>query len=1062
MALDPKIIAKLKRDLKELNAIYKKIGEDPISIEFDTATVDDIKLLKDYLSEARVFVDDLEDGFGGINESIKNIVREWKSGFADPTKEATRSFTKLQGLAQKFSDDAKGIAVMKGKEVKANEKLIRIERDRLKVLQAELALKAERLGGTEKLSEAEQTVLANLKSEYKVQEELLGLAEARVKEEKKIQKAMGISGAAVQGITGALGKLGIKGEFFEDMEEDMRESAKSGSKLKVAMTAIGGLAKGIGEALTDPVVVLGLLIKAFKELMKIFNHVLKLTNEIGQGFGVAGENAKELKAQIHGAGDASGDMFYFTEEIFAAQMSLNKAVGQNLKFNEENAKTFQDLTLYMGMSEEAAAGLYKLSAQLGVPFSDIRDVVNDTTNDLNSQGEFSLLTADAVERIGNASSSVRFNIKGGTEGLVKAAHTAARLGTTMNEIAAAAESHLDFESSIGKEIEAEMFLQKDLNLEKLRMAALTGDTATQAAEQERLIRENMGSLEGNVLAQQAFAEALGISQESLADQMMTLKQNKNLTGEQLKMKQAEQEAMVKAGKDAATFDRAMESAVKQLKAALEPIAKTIGPAILNIVQTVVPMITPVLKFLGSNMGKVLLGVAGAFYAVKGAKSLFGKMFGGIMERGATPANPQFVYNVNEKGGGGAMDLLGKTLGKRGIFGGKMFKGLSKVFGGKNTFIGKQLRNLSAMSLKRSSFLNQVVANNKTLSKLIPSMSKLTSKVSTTSKVATGVGTGTKVASGLAKTMKVLGPLGAVADMVIGGYTGAQQANMSAQEQKAAGVKVGIGKGEATALGVLTGGAEKGSMFSSTLGIEKGSAGDEALGIAGAAGRGALAGAAIGSVIPVIGTAVGGIVGGIVGTVSEGFKVFSDPNSSLRQGLSNFASSASETISGWASSAGETLSGWASSAGETLSGWGASAKESITSFAVDSFDSVKSLASGAADVASDAYNYVKDSSFGKAVSSVGSTISSAASYLNPFNYFANGGIVTRPTMGIIGEGGQSEAVIPLNRAGEFGLGGNQEVVALLKTLISEVRKGGNVYLDGNKVGYALALQSSQMG
>ena len=273
----------------------------------------------------------------------------------------------------------------------------------------------------------------------------------------------------------------------------------------------------------------------------------------------------------------------------------------------------------------------------------------------------------------------------------------------------------------------------------------------------------------------------------------------------------------------------------------------------------------------------------------------------------------------------------------------------------------------------------------------------------------GLGTGTKVASGLAKTMKVLGPIGAAADLLVGGYTGAQQANMSAEEQKAAGVKVGIGKGEATALGVLTGGAEKGSMFSSTLGIEKGSAGDEALGIAGAAGRGALAGAAIGSVIPVVGTAVGAAVGGIVGTVSEGFKVFSDPNSSLRQGFDSFVSSTSEK----------------------LSEWGTSAKESISNFASKSMDSVKTLASGAKDVASNAYNYVKDSKFGKAVSSVGSKVSSgiqtAAKYINPMNWFADGGIVTKPTMGIIGEGGQSEAVIPLNRAGEFGLGGNQEVV-----------------------------------
>ena len=56
-------------------------------------------------------------------------------------------------------------------------------------------------------------------------------------------------------------------------------------------------------------------------------------------------------------------------------------------------------------------------------------------------------------------------------------------------------------------------------------------------------------------------------------------------------------------------------------------------------------------------------------------------------------------------------------------------------------------------------------------------------------------------------------------------------------------------------------------------------------------------------------------------------------------------------------------------------------------------------------------------------------------------FANGGIVTKPTMGIIGEAGQSEAVIPLNRLpqmmgtignrsrGEFTLRGQDLILAL---------------------------------
>ena len=37
--------------------------------------------------------------------------------------------------------------------------------------------------------------------------------------------------------------------------------------------------------------------------------------------------------------------------------------------------------------------------------------------------------------------------------------------------------------------------------------------------------------------------------------------------------------------------------------------------------------------------------------------------------------------------------------------------------------------------------------------------------------------------------------------------------------------------------------------------------------------------------------------------------------------------------------------------------------------------------------------------------------------------AKGGIVTGPTLAVIGEGGQNEAVVPLDRAGEFGFGGS---------------------------------------
>ena len=175
-----------------------------------------------------------------------------------------------------------------------------------------------------------------------------------------------------------------------------------------------------------------------------------------------------------------------------------------------------------------------LCSALGPISPRLYDNIVNTVNELDSATGFSSDMGSIIDGMVNASSSVRYNIKGGAEGLAKAAHTANRLGLSMDEIAAAAESHLDFESSIAKEIEAEMYLQKDLNLDKLRYAALTGDTATAAAEEERLIKENMKSLKGNVLAQQAFAAATGISRDRLNDVMSNQERISKLTPQQLK------------------------------------------------------------------------------------------------------------------------------------------------------------------------------------------------------------------------------------------------------------------------------------------------------------------------------------------------------------------------------------------------------------------------------------------------------------------------------------------------------------------------------------------------
>ena len=1127
-------LLRVKKLLKEVNDLREQFGEGKMSINFDNASAESLKSnfkeLTDYAVKYKAALDDANDKAGNLNATIKANLEEMGK-IASAQKKYNSSLNKTSNLAQKLADDALGIAELRGKEVNNLVKQAKLELARRGAIKAELIEKRDL---TKDITAEEEKLLNRMEGEYNVQEKLVEKSKERLKEEKKINKAMGISGAAVKGMTNLLGKIGIDSDHFAGMSEDMRESAKSGSKFKVALTGVAGLAAGIGAALSDPLVVIGLIIKAIKFLISILDHANKVTAKVGESLGIAGKNAKELKHQIHAAGDAGGDMYYFTDEMVDNYMELNKAAGMNLKFNEKNAKMFQDMTHYMGLSVEQAAGLFKISAETNVPFEGIYDNIVNTVNELDSATGFSSDMGSIIDGMVNASSSVRYNIKGGAEGLAKAAHTANRLGLSMDEIAAAAESHLDFESSIAKEIEAEMYLQKDLNLDKLRYAALTGDTATAAAEEERLIKENMKSLKGNVLAQQAFAAATGISRDRLNDVMSNQERISKLSPQQLKDEKAKAAEMAEQGKTAQTFDRSMQSAVLQLKAALLPIAEALGPVLIKGAEFIG-------NFVGSPAGKTLLAVAGlvATGAIIGKiGSSIMKLFTGGLGKKGTYLNPMIVKDIGGGGGGNNMTsmLKGnifKYLGKKGGLSRTLNRTMIRTFGknGFTRFMQTKVFNPKDIGKFRKALNFVAEPLNKLGGKIIPQsganltktfgtnqMNKI-QKMSQTGRNAAGqfipkslqskagnmvskftrpgagiVSNVTSKASGLlpkaatsalakagtvaTKALKVLGPVGVAADLVLGGASGYSQSQMSAEEQKAAGIEEGISATKATTLGVLTGGAEKGSMFSESLGIEKGSAGDEAMGIAGAAGRGALTGAAIGSFIPVVGTAVGAAVGGLIGGVSETFKVFSDPDSSLRKwtgelvsDVGDFASSSMETLGGWASSAGETLSGWASSAGETIGGWASSAGEGISSFFSSAYDGVSSLASGAADLASEAGSYVADtlSSVGSSIanSSVGQAVGGAVDYVadswvNPANWFAEGGIVTKPMIGGIGEAGP-EAIIPLSQAGDM-LGGNSnsETNKLLKELISEVRKGGDVYLDGSKVGYALALQSSKMG
>jgi hypothetical protein len=1062
------------------------------------------KQLGDDLEFADEVLSDLRDTFAKVNdevedaaERIKNIADDLDGG-VNHAKNMDKAFKSIEKLSDKIVSHKRDEQRLTVKQLKDVQKQLVIKR---KLYQESMAAAKKELQAVKDIKKGEEGQLIATKRLSKEHQKLLdqyneandqltksGKDIERINKaskellatEMKINKTLGVTGAAFKGIKNTLGKIGIESEHFEKMDEDMRTAAKSGSRLKVAFAGIKGVLGGISEALNDPIVLVGVLTKAFKFMYGIMNDHYKQIATVGNMYGVTGAQAENMVSQIKGMSQAGGDFQYTFDEIVKSQGIMNQAAGQNLKINKENAQFMSMLVDDMGVSEQAAGKLFKLSLQTGKGFEEISDQVLAMNVDLNRATGTSMDFNAVMEQIGGMSDTMLVNFQGNTKAMIQAAHTAQRLGMTMDQIANASRQTLDFESSIQKEIEAEMFLQKDLNLEKLRQATLAGDAKTQAAEQERLVRENFAATKGNVLMQEKMASVLGLSHEEYMKIGNRLEHEQKIGKEGVATEKKKARELAEQAQKQDEVNKAFEAAIFQLKEALLPIVERLGPIFTGFAKMVGTFFASPAGKLIAQVGGLAVGGALVFKAGKSILSLFG--LGGKKPTG-TAMDP--IHTVGGGGGSGITDMLG--MGSRWTKSMKMFKGVSKLFGGKSTMMGRGMRNLAAMFGKRSSFTNQIVKNSKFLSKLVPSMSKLTSKIPAVASGTAKAGGGAmgflskagKGVGGFLKTAgKALGPIAAVGDMVLGGFTGASQADMSAEEQKAAGVEVGIGKGKATALGVLTGGAEKGSIMSGALGIEKGSAADEAMGIAGAGARGAAIGATIGSVIPVVGTAVGAVVGGAVGMVSEGVKVFSDPNSALRKKVAAFGTSVKE-------GAGKAFDFLKEKGGQAWEGlkkgagaWWKFQKKGFSKmwdFAKKGFSALKkgaskvwggvksaakSIASGVKNVASKAWSGVKSGA--KAIGSFFGLKDGGIAH-GGFRAFANGGVVNKPTVGLIGEGSMNEAVVPLPDGKNIPVNMNtQKLESLLQQLVNLTAKGSTVVMDGAIVGQKIASSTSELG
>lgn len=539
----------------------------------------------------------------------------------DQIKNATKSYDQLISATSQLKLNEEEITRLSDKQIQQNEdkakaaiadlkhsaSLLSIEKNLLiqdakgNVLQDEaLENKIKELIIAGDLTKEEAALLRAKATNFELEEEMVAKAGQDVEKRKKLNKALGVTGGLLKGMTKLAGpfadSLGLD-EVQKDMEKFAEGAIKANKPVSRLQTLGVGIRSAFGQlktTLTDPAVIIGSIVKTFGKFEAANKEVRQLTGQTAVNF----ENYSSAMSATAGSALSLVD---YTKAVG----SLSKEIGINVgaAFGSDTIAAAAEMTELLGVGAAETAQLAMNAEAFGQDLSSVPEAAENITKEFALSGKGALNMGDVLKEAGSASGALSLSLKGNPDALVKAAAGAKALGINLQQAEAIADSLLDFQSSIEAEMEAELLTGKQINLEKARMAALNNDMATLTEEiaNNTEIQEAFSS--GNRIQQAAIAKSLGMSKDQVAKMIVLKKIAGGMT---------EEEA-------AKAADISIEEA-KRLS-----VQDSINKSIEKMTAAFAPLLDVVAKLVSSKGGMLalqgIIGVLVATKAVSGAKEL---------------------------------------------------------------------------------------------------------------------------------------------------------------------------------------------------------------------------------------------------------------------------------------------------------------------------------------------------------------------------------------------------------------------------------------------------------
>ena len=524
-----------------------------------------------------------------------------------------------------------------------------LDRNIQKQLNAVLSLNAAQASGDRKAARRARGRVNDLEKEI---EGIQGLIDLQDKVINKAQKKASIEQDQVKALEERIQKemessakqekaLKKKGELFTDLAKTLRNIPGIGGILSDIFTDAAKKIEETGSTARGFVSVLSSIAKIAgpAALLKGMLNVSTETKTISKNLGISFDSARKIREEFSEISESSNDVRINSAKLVKAQTELVKSFGLSVQASGEVSQNFIRNSEYLGVSAEAAGKLEKIIATTGGNSTEFSESLALAANQTGKLYGVNLPLAKVIEKINTLQGASLSYIMDSPAALAKAVAMSEKLGIEFGKIRSIADGLSNFENSITAELEAELYLGRDINLNKARRLAFMGDEVGLAEE----IGKQIGTVaDFNAMLpiqQTAFAKSLGMSRDELANMVMQQElsarfgeQAKNYTVEQLQAAKALAGDKNISDKAALRLIQEEVDATKNFTEAAEKIRTAFQDAIVGLT----PFLEGTAKIVGSlaksPMAKILsvaamgvgtgLALVKAFRAVTGVQRVF--------------------------------------------------------------------------------------------------------------------------------------------------------------------------------------------------------------------------------------------------------------------------------------------------------------------------------------------------------------------------------------------------------------------------------------------------------